>query len=377
MLVLLLLGFASGVPLLLTFSTLATWLADIGMEKSKIGAFALVGLSYTFKFAWGPVVDNLNLPVLHKLFGRRKSWLLLTQSLILLSILAVSSVSPKDSLFLFTIFAVCISLFSSVQDVAVDAYRTEIMEGKNLADAASVFVFGYRIGMLVAGAGALFVADFYGWNAAYQAMAACMLLGIATLIFLAREPKYKPKKKQKTIADKLYHAVVVPFRDFAQNNFWWLILAFIFAFRLSDAFAGLMVQPFLLEIGFSKSEIAGIVKIFGFAATIFGSFLGAYIASKFSLKNALLFAIILQIATNVTYIFQAQIGYDPEFLVFAISMDNISGGLSAAIMIAYMMKLCNIEFTATQYALLSSFAALASKTVAGWLLKITDLKECS
>lgn len=358
-----LLGFSSGAPLLLVGSTLGAWLTESGIDKSTIGLFALVALPYSFNFIWAPFIDQLRLPFFCKLLGRRRGWLLFIQLLLALAIAAQAFTDPSQQTLHTALIAVLIAFFSASQDVVIDAYRAEILERPQYGAGAAIAVFGYRLGMLATGAGALALADQIPWNLVYVCMAACIAVGMATTL-LAREPA-APVAPPKEVGF-MKRALIEPFADFAkQHPRWLLILAFIFCYRLSDGFISFMTTPFFLDIGFDKTTIATVAKLYGFGATLAGMFLGGVLIGRWTIIRCLWVFAVLQIFTNIAFVILSVSGPDTSLLMLAVSMDNLSGGMITAAAIAYMMTLCSPAFTATQYALLSSLASLASKTIAG------------
>lgn len=371
-LVVLCLGFSSGLPLLLIGSTLGAWLTESGLDKGTIGTFALVALPYSFNFIWAPFIDRLRLPILTKHLGRRRGWMLFTQTCLLLCIAAFAFTDPLSNVGQIAWIAVLIAFFSASQDVVIDAYRTEYLDKSQYGEGAAVAVFGYRLGMLVAGAGALTLADQAVWQFVYMAMAAFMLVGMITAL-IAGEPEHQAPPLEiegdtgvERLINWMGQAVISPFKDFmTRHKHWWLILLLILFYRMPDGFIGFISTPFFLDIGFSKSQVAAIAKIYGFGATLAGMFIGGAMIHRIGIQRCLWWFLLFQIVTNLTYAGLSVLGPEPYYLMFAISMDNLSGGMITAVAIAYMMSLCNIQYTATQYALLSSLASLASKTIAG------------
>lgn len=372
--IILLLGFSSGLPLMLTYSTLSAWLGDVGVDKTTIGLFALVGIAYSFNYLWAPLVDHVKIPLLHRL-GRRRGWMLFAQLVLMVAIALMGMTNPAESPIYTAFFAVCVAFASATQDIVIDAYRTEILDKKQFGEGAAVAVFGYRIGMLVAGAGALFIADYLSWHMAYLVMACSVGVGMAAVLF-AKEPE-PPEDEAEPQTDvvhaverKIKQAIIDPFINFMQRKGWWLLLLFILCSKLSDAFAGFMINPFLLEIGFTKSEIAEIGKIYGFVATTIGTILGAAMIRKLGIIKSLWISIIFQMAANLVYITQAQVGAEVWMLTLTVTADNLSAGMAISTVIAFMMSLCNIRYTATQYALLSSLAGMGRTTLSagsGWV----------
>lgn len=366
--VVLLLGFASGLPLLLTLSTLTFWLAEAQIDKGAIGLFALAGLPYTWKFAWSPLIDQLPLPPFTTVLGRRRGWLLFVQLLLVAAIVALGACDPAHDLVTMAALAVLVAFLSASQDIVIDAYRVELLHERQQGAGAAAIVVGYRVAMLVAGAGALFLAEVAGWFWAYAAMAACLLVGILTVL-LAPEPSSPGASAaagRGGIGPWLRVAVVEPFTDFLHRNGTGtalLILAFIMLYKLGDALLGTMTNPFYVELGFTKPEVATLVKGYGLAATLLGGFLGGIVVNRRGIVPALWICGLIQMASNLVFVLQAWIGHDLAMLAVTISVENLAGGMGTAAFVAYLSSLCNVSYTATQYALLSSFMAQARTTL--------------
>lgn len=364
MIVMTLLGFASGFPMSLVTSTLSLWLKKSDVSKETIGLFSLVKTPYSFKWLWAPVVDAFKVPFLWKL-GRRRSWALVTQVLLLLSIIGMSQVNPSTQLYLLAFFAVLVVIASASQDIVLDAYRIEIFEPKEQGAGTAIFILGYRLGLLFSGAGALWMVGKtgLGWNGVYFIMALGSLVGITTILFI-KEPKAElavlcekitHKDKMKNFFEK---SVYEPMQDFMQRANWKIILLFVFLYKMSDAYMGPMAYPFYDDMGFSESQIATITKIYGMGATIIGGIIGGLIASRYSIIKTLLIGGILQGLSNLMFVGQAYAGNDVHVLMATISVENVAGGIGTAAFVAYLSSLCNVKYTATQYALLSSFMSL-------------------
>jgi PAT family beta-lactamase induction signal transducer AmpG len=355
------LGFSSGLPLALTFGTLTFWLAEAGVDKGAIGLFALAGVAYGWKFVWAPLVDRVPLPGLTRLFGRRRGWLLLCQIVLIASILALGANDPAESLSATAVLAALVAFCSASQDIVIDAYRVEILDERQQGAGAAVIVIGYRIAMLVSGAGALFVAAWFGWFAAYATMAALILVGVATVL-LSPEPKVqaKPVPAPSSATLWLRQTVVEPFAEFLRRNGWQtalVILLFIMFYKLGDALLGIMANPFYVEMGFTKEEVASVVKTFGLFATLAGGLLGGLLINARGIVASLWICGILQMVSNLLFAAQAYVGHDVPFLALTIGVENLAGGMGTAAFVAYLSSLCNVRYTATQYALLSSFMA--------------------
>ena len=370
-----LLGFASGLPLLLTFSTLSAWLAKDGISRTSIGLFALVGTPYALKFLWAPLIDRLPPPLS---LGRRRGWGVGLQLLLIIAVLALGAMDPTRQLGLMATLAVVVAFLSASQDIVIDAYRVELLEDWQQGPGAGVVQAGYRLAMLTAGAGALFIAARAGWFAAYATMAA--LLGVGVLVFLQgseptrrvspqtlererRAAEYMERRPElqgvkADLACWLYAAIVCPFADFMGRRKWLIILLFIVGYKLGEAMAGGMATPLYIAMGFSLDEIAAVSKIFGFFATVAGTLIGGLVVNRLGAMRALLICGILQSAGNLFYVLQASAGHHLGALALCVAAENLTGGMAATALVAYLSGLCNVAYTATQYALLSSLTAV-------------------
>ena len=357
------LGFSSGMPLLLTFSTLSIWLAEEGISKTAIGLFALVGMPYSLKFIWAPLIDRLPLPLLTRWLGRRRGWAILTQLALMVGIIGLGSNDPANGAWAMAAWAMFVTFSSASQDVVIDAYRVEILEERQYGAGAAMIVAGYRLGMLASGAGALYLAEEVSWFWVYAAMAGLMAVGILTIL-LNPEPGGNDADGGAALgrADPvqlLREAVVEPFADFLRRGGWLAILLFVVFYKFGDSLAGIMANPFYVEIGFSKSEIASISKIFGLGATLAGGFLGGLLVVRRGIMQSLLWCGLLQMFSNLMFAIQAMVGHDLSMLAATIAVENVAGGMGTAAFVAYLSSLCNVAYTATQYALFSSLMALA------------------
>ena len=358
--IIMLLGFASGLPLLLTLSTLSVWLVEIGITKTTIGFFALVGLPYSLKFLWAPFMDNLQIPFLTKYFGRRRGWILLTQMLLIMSLIFLGYSNPSIDPKLTALAALLVAFFSASQDIVIDAFRVESLEKRFYGAGAAMIVFGYRLGMLSAGAGALYLASFYDWSIVYILMSLQILIG-SFAVLIAKEPEQSAlinAEKKKNIFHWLHYSVINPFRDFMKKGDWLIIILFVVLYKFGDALVSVVANPFYIEMGFSKIEIANVSKIFGLIATLAGAFIGGIIVKQSGIFKSLLVCGILQMLSNLFYAIQAYIGYNIGFLIATIGFMDLASGMGTAAFIAYLSSLCNIRYTATQYALLSALASL-------------------
>jgi MFS transporter, PAT family, beta-lactamase induction signal transducer AmpG len=352
------LGAASGLPLALVLSTLKALLSDKGFDIKTIGFFSLVSLPYTLKFFFAPIIDSFGLPFLTKTFGQRRSWIIFTQIALIIFISTLGIASISANLTAIAIFAFLVAFASASQDIVIDAYRIEIIKKEDQGLAAGFYVYGYRIGMLISGAGALILADLMGWDSVYFIMAAFMAMGIIVTL-LADESRKDWKQKQYDFSSWFEESVIKPFVDFKDRPKWIVIFAFIICFKLGDAFAGNLTLPFLLELNFSKIEIASIVKSFGLFATLFGVFIGGVLVKKIGLNKSLWIAGISQMVSNLTFSYLSTIGYNIDALYFVIFIENFSGGIGDSVFVVYLSSLCNISFSATQYALLVSLTTFA------------------
>jgi len=362
------LGFYSGLPLALTASTLTAWLADAKIERAAIGLFAAVGMPYALKFLWAPMMDGLQIPILKRL-GRRRSWLLLTQLLLTIAILAMGSFNPATSVGATAIAALLVATFSATQDIVIDAYRVERLTPEEQGLGAAYATFGYRIGMLISGAGALALADLFGWQLTYWAMAALVALSMVLTLF-AKEPEVVGQTPPKNMSEFIAHAVVAPLRDFMTRPNWLALLLFVIIYKLGDALIGAMFNPFLLDLGFTKMQIAEIVKLYGVAAALAGTFLGGWLVVRIGAVRTILLGGILHSAANLLLIPLCASGANAMFLAICIALINITGGIGLAAFIAYLAALCKRTYTATQYALLSALSAVGRtflSTPSGWL----------
>jgi PAT family beta-lactamase induction signal transducer AmpG len=360
------LGFSSGLPLLLTYSTLSAWLATGGVRRAAIGTFALVGTPYAFKFLWAPLVDRVPPPLP---LGRRRGWGVTIQILLIGAILALGSCNPKHNLPLMAALAVLVAFLSASQDIVIDAWRVESLNSDQQAPGAAMIQSGYRIGMLVAGAGGLVIAAHAGWFAAYATMAALLCVGLLVFL-LSPEPKVPPETHLSARSgwDAMRHAfstaVVGPFRDFMHRPLWPVILVAIFGYKLGEAMAAVMSTPLYISLGFSLSEIAAVSKVFGFFSIVAGVILGGVVTTRFGIRHSLILCGILQSAGNLFYVLQAAGGHRIGYLAICVTAENITGGMAGTALVTYLSSLCSPAFTATQYALLSSLALLGRTVVA-------------
>lgn len=370
LLAVLFLGFSSGLPLALTATTLGYWLADAHIDKTRIGLFGAAATPYALKFLWAPVMDGLRVPLLSKLLGRRRGWILLTQAGLLLALMLLAATQPEINPWMTALVALLVAFLSASQDIVIDAYRVERLTPQTQGQGAAMAQLGYQLGMIAAGFGALHLAARYGWQAAYFGMAGFMGIGIVTTL-LAREPEVSAAEKPaRDYMQWLRESVIAPFTDFMRHPDWLLILLFVVVYKLADAFLGRMTSPFFHDMHFAKDDIANIVKFYGTIATLAGIFAGGTLTGKFGALRVMLLAGLLHGVTNLLYVRQAQLGPDTDFLAMSIAVENFTGGVSSAAFVAYLSNLTTVHYTATQYALLSSLAAFGRTwlaTPAGWV----------
>ncbi len=451
------LGFSAGIPLLLIFSSLSLWLREAGVDRALVTFFSWAALGYSFKFVWAPLVDQLPLPLLTRLMGRRRAWMLSAQIAIALSILAMSAIDPQASesgLTLMALAAVALGFSSATQDIVIDAYRIESAEPEMQALMSATYIVGYRLAMMVAGAGSLYLAEKFGstsesyryeaWQSTYSIMAAAMLVGIITTLSIREPERAEAKSYLQTSGDYLRFLLLfacavsafialyvwssapvaqaktalteflgnaafagsliellrlaaalaaawmfavalvrlglarfemvertylLPVRDFFNRYGWsfaWLLLALIGLYRISDIVLGVISNVFYKDLGFSKTEIADVVVIYGIIMTIVGGLLGGLLAARIGVLRILLLGAVLAAATNLLFMLLAGIGYDLFWLYVVISADNLSAGIASAAFVAFLSSLTNVSFTAMQYAIFSSLMTLIPKSLGGY-----------
>jgi PAT family beta-lactamase induction signal transducer AmpG len=369
----LLMGFSSGLPLALTFGTLSYWLAETGVSLTAIGLFGLVRASYSLKWCWSPLIDRLPIPFLTARLGRRRSWALLIQALLALAILALGMTDPKVDPVATALAAVVVAFLSASQDIVIDAYRIELLLPEEQGAGAAATQWGYRFGMLASGAGALYAASYGGWHFAYAAMAGLMLVGMLTVWSTPepggiRRPEPLPGATAlERVRAWFARAVVAPFIDiFRRNGAAQLgaIIVFIVLYKFGDALAGSMSNPLYVALGFTKVEVATVAKVYGVIATLAGVALGGVLVLRIGVFRALLFCGGLQALSNLMYAMQVWAGHDVAMLAVTIGGENLTGGMASSAFVAYLSGLCSRDFTATQYALLSSLATVGLNVLA-------------
>jgi MFS transporter, PAT family, beta-lactamase induction signal transducer AmpG len=393
-LAMLFLGFSAGLPLLLVFGTLSGWLAREGIDKSTIGHISWVALLYGLKFVWSPLVDHLKLPLLHSVFGQRRSWMLLAQCGIISGLLMMAASNPHTQLLILVYSALLVAFSSATQDIAIDAWRIEAMPTETQGAMAATYQTGYRLGMLAAGGGAFTLAYYYSWPLAYTLLAMCMCIGIVTTLIIP-EPEHvisrntwKQEEKVVAFLERSAHlpkslrdsyawftgAVICPFTDFFIRNgkYALLILLFIGLFRISDITMGIMANPLYVDIGYSDLQIGLVTKTIGPVITILGAIFGGMLVVRYGVMPILLVGASLVMVTNLLFAVLAILPADTVYLSVVIGADNLSGGLAGSAFIAYLSGLTNRAYTATQYALFSSLMLLPAKFIGGFSGDIVD-----
>ena len=363
------LGFSSGLPFLLVFSTLSAWLREAGISRTEIGLLSWLGFAYAWKFLWAPLVDRYDVPGLSRILGRRRGWMALSQIGVALGLAAVALGDPARSLGLTVGAALLVAFGSATQDVVVDGWRIDVAETDRQGMMAAAYQLGYRLALICAGAGALYIAEFVNWHAAYLAMAALMSVGLLATLF-APAPADPDGRKRLSFAE----AVIEPLHDLWARKGLLLvaILLLVGFFRLPDFVAGVMANPLYIDLGFTKTDIANVSKLYGVWIGILGAFGGGFALTRFGLWRTLLVGAVIAAASNLMFAWLAREGQDLGLLTLTISVDNFAAGFAGSALIAYMSGLTSPGFAATQYALLSSLYALPGKLIGGFSGAVVD-----
>jgi PAT family beta-lactamase induction signal transducer AmpG len=392
--IMLLLGFSAGLPFLLTAGTLSTWLREAGIDRTTIGFLSWIGFAYSFKVLWAPLIDQMPLPVLDKVMGRRRAWMLVAQVAIILSLIGFAFAQPSpDHLGPMIAFALLVAFSSATQDIVVDAWRIDAASQDEQGVMAGAYQAGYRIALFAAGAGALYIAEFISWKAAYLSMAALMLIGIAGTIFAPRVGDRPAKTDEDDRIERIldqakvgqgfvrsasawfYKAVVAPFADFGRRygfDLGIVILCLVATYRMTDTVMGVMANPFYIDLGFSKDQIATVSKVYGIWIGLAGALFGGWAVVQFGLMRALVIGAIVGSASNLMFAWMALQGADVWALTLTISIENFAGGFAGTALIAYMSSLTSTAFTATQYALFSSFYTIPGRFLGGFSGAMVD-----
>ena len=383
------LGFSAGLPLLLVLGTLSFRLREAGIDRATIGYLSWVGLAYAFKWCWAPLVDRLPIPLLTRALGRRRSWLLLSQLCIAAGLVGMALADPRDALGPVVWCALLVAAASATQDIALDAFRIESADPRHQGVLAATYQTGYRLAMIWAGAGVLWIAaraevpaavvqavgkalpgaayQNAAWQTAYLVMAASLLVGVLTVLF-SREPARAELPPARNAAEWLRGALLEPFADFLRRHRWQavLILALIGTYRISDVVMGIMANPFYVDMGYTKDEVAAVTKVYGVVMTLAGAFLGGALTLRWGVGRVLMLGAVLSALTNLLFAWLAGHGHDVTALIAVVSADNLASGIASAAFIAYLSGLTNVQYSATQYALFSSMMLLAPKWLAGF-----------
>ncbi|MDB5774967.1 MAG: ampG [Herbaspirillum sp.] len=372
------LGFSAGLPLMLVLGTLSFWLREAGIQRATIGYLSWVGLAYGFKWVWAPLIDRLPIPLLTRWLGRRRSWLLVAQLAIVAGLIGMALHDPRLSLEPVVWCALLVAFGSATQDIALDALRIESADADRQAALAAAYQTGYRLAMIWAGAGVLWLAagaetagttayQHGAWRTAYLIMAVSMAIGIVTVLF-SKEPVPIVLPKAKNLGEWLQSALIGPFADFFRRYRWQavLLLALIALYRISDVVMGIMANPFYVDMGYTKVEVATVSKIYGVIMTLAGAFVGGAMSMRIGVMRVLMLGAVLSAASNLLFSWLAGHGHDVNALILVISADNLSSGIASAAFIAYLSSLTSVNYSATQYALFSSVMLLLPKFLAGY-----------
>ena len=365
-------GMASGLPAPLVFATLSIWLREEGISRTSIGLIGAVTTPYAINFLWAPLVDRLRLPGLHRALGQRRSWLLACQLCLVPAVIVMGLQDPAEAAAALALAAFAISVVSATQDVAIDAYRIEILEPEEYGTGAAVAIYGWHAGAFVTGAGALYAAAWGGWTTAYG-LSALAIAAVASAVLFAREPDRprEPGPPAAGVADWLRRAAVAPLAEFFRRLGWLaaLVLAVIVFYKFGDAMLGRMAGVFYVDLGFTRVEIANYSKSVGLVATLLGVAVGGWVCVRIGVMRALFLGAFLMMATNLAFALLASGGRDFGLFAAVVFLDNLTGGMATTAFVAYLSGLCNVAFTATQYALLASlgnFARIQLGSVSGW-----------
>jgi PAT family beta-lactamase induction signal transducer AmpG len=356
------LGFSSGLPFLLVFSTLSAWLREAGISRTEIGMLSWVALAYSLKFLWAPIVDRYDVPVLSRLLGRRRAWMALSQIVTAIGLLGIASGDPQSNLPLTIASALLVAFASATQDVVIDGWRIDAASTERQGMMAAAYQLGYRLALICAGAGALYLAEFVNWRSAYLAMAALMGVGLAGTLMAPRVDEGPVRKRVPFAA-----AILEPLTELFRRKGLILIpiLALVACFRLPDFVAGVMANPLYIDLGFSKADIANVSKLYGVWIGIFGAFAGGLALTRLGLWWTLFIGAFIAASSNLMFAWLAMEGARLDLLILSISIDNFASGFAGSALVAYMSSLTSPGFAAAQYALLSSLYALPGKLIGG------------
>lgn len=380
--IMLFLGFSSGLPFMLTYGPLSIWLTEMGIDRAKITAFSWIGLCYSFKIFWAPLVDQMSLPLLTKWFGRRRSWIIVGQVGSILGLVGIALSNPSQGLTTLVCATLFLAFFSATQDIVIDAFRIEAGGLEDQGAFVATYTVGYRLSMMMSGIGCLAIAqffdpdpnpksyDYHSWMLAYLAMAGCMFLGVLATLLVKEPPSSRVVaaiKPKRSFGEWFKDAYVMPFKDFVVTYKWpaILILSLISIYRISDVVLGKAAYPFYTEMGFTKMEVAAVSKGIGVVMTILGSVLAGVVIPRFGVMKTLFAGALLSAASNLLFAILAAKGHNIAYLTYVISADNLSGGLASVAFIVYLSGLTNVSYTATQYALFSSLMPVLPNILGG------------
>lgn len=383
-LLVMMLGFSSAIPFLLTLGTLHAWLAQVGVSKTVIGLFALATLPYALKFLWAPLMDFINLPYLSRRLGKRRAWMLISQITLVFAIILLGYSNPAENIYLTGLLTFIVATCAASQDNVIEAYRIESLNQLEAGPGAGSSVVGFRIGMWISGGGALYMSDLMSWNHVYFLLSLCVCVGIVATL-MAHEPEHPkqvdfnvtPINKRQSLFYKIQlKQIFLPsFTSFFARPNWLIILLFIVFYKAGDSILNMMSIPFMLELGFSNVEIAHIAKSFGMIAMISGGIIGGILLVSKDILHCMALSILLIIVSCILFMTQAYLGHNHAMLIATMGVENIACGMSASVLIAYLSQLCKQPFTATHFALLSSFSSFARvslSSAAGWISDQTD-----
>ncbi len=385
-LAMLFLGFSAGLPFPLVFATLSAWLSTAGVSKASIGMFAWIGIAYSLKVFWAPLVDRLPVPGLTSALGQRRGWMLLAQSAIVAALLGLSQADPAADLAAVAWLSLAVAFGSATQDIAIDAWRIEAAELRSQGAMAASYQFGYRLAMLAAGAGSLFIADALSWSAAYRSMAALMVVGMVTVLVIGESPAASREADatgtgaepvMQRLRQWIAMAVIGPFADFFDRHGRraLVLIGFVACYRIADLTLGVMANPFYIDIGFSLSEIAAVSKVFGFAVTMLGAALGGVTVARYGTARPLVAGAIMVALTNLLFAGLAWWGADIRLLMLTISADNLAAGFTGTVFIAFLSGLTSAAYTATQYALFSALMTLPGNFIGGFSGRVVEATD--
>lgn len=364
LLLILVLGFASGLPFLLTSSTLTIRLREAGVDLGAIGLFSLIGIPYSLKFLWAPLLDRLPLPGFTSWLGRRRGWMLAIHLALIFAIAGLGVIEPEgEGIWLIAAVAILVAFLSATQDVAIDAYRVEVLKDEEFGAGAAMAVYGFRGGMLMATVGTLYLAEWINWSVAFAITGATLSIGLIAILIAPEPDSEQPMQPARSVGELFGEAYWAPLKEFVGRDGWLVLLAFVLFFKFGDALLSQMSGALYVDLGFKKSTIAEIGKLYGFFAVMIGTFLGGLMVVWLGLGRTLLIAGILQAISNVGFWRLSVVGHDIPTLTWVVAFENLATGLGQTAFVAFLMKLCDRRYTAAQFALLTSIVAFSPKVL--------------